>query len=138
MKAIAILITRILATQRRLGLCRDYTDTQLCGHRMHIIFIQAQFLRNLAVGQIQPHQIQAQYPDLQRLMVARKHRHRQIVKVACAARIVVFLARRLGLIRALFGNRFRTATRAPANAVRGPSRSIWYRPASFAALSSRY
>ena len=58
---------------------------------LSVIFIQAQLLCNLSVGEIQPHEIQAQYPSPQRLMMAGQRRVREIVetKLAIVAKIAL-------------------------------------------------
>jgi hypothetical protein len=53
---------------------------KLPGQLLCIIFIDAQLVCDLAVAQIQPHQVQPRDPHPQRLMVARKHRAREIVE----------------------------------------------------------
>jgi hypothetical protein len=53
---------------------------KLPGQPLGIIFIDAQLVCDLAVAQIQPHQVQPRDPHPQRLMVARKHRAREIVE----------------------------------------------------------
>jgi hypothetical protein len=54
--------------------------TQLRRHLVHVATIHVQFVGNLVVGQIQAHEIQTQYPHLERLMMAGKNGVRQIIK----------------------------------------------------------
>lgn len=97
------------AAQTQLRLSRYDAGSQLFGHLLHIILIQSQFLGDLLVRQIQSHQVQTQYPYLQRLMVARQHRRGQIIEVPLATRAVILLTRRLRLIETLFANCLRVA-----------------------------
>jgi hypothetical protein len=98
------------AAQLQLGLGRYDAGSQLFGHLLHIILIQTQFLGDLLVRQIQSHQVQAQDPYLQRLVVTRQHRRGQIIEVPLTPRAVILLTRRLRLIETLFANRLRVAT----------------------------
>jgi hypothetical protein len=99
------------AAQLPLRLGRYDADSQLFCHLLHIILIQTQFLGDLLVRQIQSHQVQAQHPYLQRLMVGRQHRRSQIIEVPLATRAVILLTRRLRPIETLFANRLRVAMR---------------------------
>ena len=54
--------------------------------------MQAQFLRNLLVGQIEPHQVQAQYPDFQWLVMAFKDTFGQVIKPLDAGVTVIPLS----------------------------------------------
>ena len=46
-----------------------HPTSQVLGHRPRIIFVEVEFMGNLTVTQIQPHQIQPGDPDPQRLVV---------------------------------------------------------------------
>ena len=65
------------------GLAFFYNDpfAQLRRHRLHIANRQPQFTRYLFIGKVQPHEIQANYPHSQRLMMSLKDRSTQIVKL---------------------------------------------------------
>lgn len=65
---------------------------QARGHRMDVVLIQAQFPGDLAIGEVQPHEIQAQHPDPKRLMVAGKDCPGQIVEPPTAIFATVALA----------------------------------------------
>src|SRR5947209_20125847 len=54
------------------------------GHRLHVRRIQAEFLGDLLIGEVQPHQVETQHPHPQRLVVASQHRVRQIVETPSA------------------------------------------------------
>lgn len=53
---------------------------------MHVVLVQVQFLGNLRVGQVQAHEVQAQDPDGQGLVVPGQRRPGQVVE-ALAARL---------------------------------------------------
>ena len=59
---------------------------------------------NLVVRQVEPHEIQAQYPHPQGLMMASKDRIRQIVKAPLAGLAQVALTLGLRVIASLLGN----------------------------------
>jgi hypothetical protein len=63
-----------------------------------VIFIQAQFPGDLEIGEIQPHEIQAQDPDPQRLMMAGQDCPGQVIEAAVASFAAVALAVALSLI----------------------------------------
>lgn len=71
---------------------------------MYVIFVQTQLLPDLLVGDVQAHQVQAQDPHPQRLVVTREDRSGQVVKVALASRAAIFSARRLGRVMPLPGH----------------------------------
>ena len=54
---------------------------KLPGQLLGIIFVDSQFMSDLAIAQIQSHQIQRGNPDPQWLVMARKHRSSQVVKL---------------------------------------------------------
>jgi hypothetical protein len=84
---------------------------KLPGQPLVIIFIDAQLVCDLAVTQIQPHQIQPRDPHPQRLMMAREHRAREIVELLLTPQTAVSLSGSLMLIPALFGDLLRVAVR---------------------------
>jgi len=92
---------------------------QLRGHRMDVVLIQAQFPGDLQIGEVQSHEIQAQDPDPQRLMMAGQDRPGQVIEAAAAAFATVALAVGLFLIMAITGHRMARTART-ANAI-GPT-----------------
>ena len=60
-----------LPRQDRFGLTGDDPFPELFSHPLYIVRIQAQLVGELRVRQIQPHEIQAQNPNPQRLMMPR-------------------------------------------------------------------
>ncbi len=45
------------------GRLRQQPEAQLLGHGLHIRDAQVQLLRDLPVGEVETHQVQAQHPD---------------------------------------------------------------------------
>ena len=90
---------------------------QLLGHGLHVRLAQAQLLGDLPVGEVQAHEVEAQHPDPQRLVVAGQRRAGEVVE-ACAARLAaVALPMRLGVVVAVPGDRG-TAAAGAADALR--------------------
>jgi hypothetical protein len=58
------------AFQRRLGDLGNQTFAKMRRHVVDVVVVQAQLLGDLLVRQVQPHEIQTQDPDPQRLMVS--------------------------------------------------------------------
>lgn len=75
---------------------------QLCCHLLHNTLRQIQFYRNLPIGKIQTHQIQAQHPSLQRLMMTFKYRITQIIKLLSTSLTFIPLLMGLGCMKAAF------------------------------------
>ena len=65
---------------------------------MDVVFIQTQFPGDLEIGQVQPHEIQAQDPDPQRLLMAGQDCPGQVIEATAAFLAAVALAVALGLI----------------------------------------
>lgn len=85
---------------------------QLLGHALHIILVETQLAGDLAIRQIQPHEVEAQHPGTQWLMMTREDRPGQIVEPAPAVLTAILLALRLSGITPLLGDRRRTALHA--------------------------
>jgi len=81
--------------RRRFG---DQPSAQLLRHGLHVRDGQAQLIRDLPVGEVQAHEIQAQHPDPQRLMMAGQHRAGEVVEAGRARLASVTLTVRLRLI----------------------------------------
>jgi hypothetical protein len=77
---------------------------QLTRHLLCVVLIEIKLLGDLAVREVEPHKIQAQYPHPQGLMMAGKDRVRQIVQAALAGLTLVALTLGLGVIAPLLGN----------------------------------
>ena len=71
---------------------------------MRVVLIEIEFLGNLVVREVESHEIQAQDPHPQGLMMAGKDRVRQIVKASLAGLAQGALTLGLGVIAPLLGN----------------------------------
>ncbi len=98
-----------LTAEQWIRLCALNALAQLLGHALHIIFVEPQLAGDLAIRQIQAHEVEAQHPSAQWLVMARKDRPRQVVEPTPAVPAAVLLALRLGGITSLLGDRCRTA-----------------------------
>lgn len=87
-----------LAVQNDLGELCDQPLAQVAGHHLNIVLVQSRFPGDLPVRQVQAHEIQAQHPDPQRLVVARRRRSGQIVEAFPAAAAQVALPVPLGVV----------------------------------------
>ena len=74
---------------------RDLREQALAQGRCHhvdVVFIQIQFAGDLEIGKIEANEIQAQYPNAERLMMASQDRPAQIVEARPATLAAVALA----------------------------------------------
>jgi len=71
---------------------------------MRVVLIEIEFLGNLVVREVEPHEIQAQYPHPQGLMMTGKDRVRHIVKTSLAGLAQVALPLGLGIVAPLLSN----------------------------------
>lgn len=90
---------------------------QLFAHRLNVRDAQIQFLGDLLVRHVQAHEVQAQHPDPQRLVMSGQNGPGQIVEAGSAGRASVALPMPLRLIMAITGDRCAAAVRA-ADALR--------------------
>src|SRR4051794_20996822 len=95
----------------------EQTLAKLLGHRLHVRGVQAQFLSDLPVGEVQPHQVEAQNPHAERLMVPGQHRASQVVKTAMARLAQVALPMPLPFVMAVADHHSTVAVRT-AHAIR--------------------
>ncbi len=58
-----------------------HPTSEVLGHRLCIVLVEAGFVGDLTVAQIHPHQIEPGNPDPQWLVMARKHRPGQVIKL---------------------------------------------------------
>ena len=98
------LVALDLTAERHLGLAPDDALTELGGHHLGVIGVDVQLLGDLLVGEVQPHEVQAQDPDPQRLMMAGEDRIGQVVEPLTAAVAVVALTFGLGVVPAVLGD----------------------------------
>jgi hypothetical protein len=76
----------------------NQSTAQLLGHGLHIRPVEAQFLGNLPDREVQPHEVQAQHPHPQRLVMAGQHRAGEVVKAPRAPLAAVALPVRLAIV----------------------------------------
>jgi hypothetical protein len=81
--------------------------------------MEIEFLGHLLIRQVEPHEIQAEYPHPKGLMVTGKDRVRHIVEALLTGLAEVVPTLGLGIVTPLFGN-FRTVTRWTQDTV-GPA-----------------
>ncbi|GGR75215.1 hypothetical protein GCM10008959_40410 [Deinococcus seoulensis] len=77
-----------------------------------IIFVQAEFVSDLAVTQIQTHEIQARHPLPQGLVVTSEDGARQVIKLPLAIQTAISLSESLGVVPALLDHVWCVAMRA--------------------------
>src|SRR6185369_5009883 len=90
---------------------------QLLGHELHVRAGEAQFLSDLPVGEVETHEIQAQHPDPQRLMMPGQHRAGEVIKATRTGLTPVALPVRLRVI-ATVAHHGGTAASGAAHALR--------------------
>ena len=92
----------LLPSQMALSLDRTvFYDpfTQLCRHLLHITAIERQCVGNVLVRQVEAHEIEAQDPDFQRLMMAGKDGVGQIIKACVTVTTLIALTYRFRVIK---------------------------------------
>src|SRR5580658_4701792 len=92
------LVALDVAAQLHGRLLLDDAFTKLACHPVRIVLGKVQLLGDLLVGQVQPHEVQAQDPDTERLVTALQDRVRQVVEVSPTALALVSLTIGLGFI----------------------------------------
>jgi hypothetical protein len=86
---------------------------QLSRHVMRLVFVEVEFLGNWRIGQVEAHEIRAQNPDAQRLMMTSKERVSQIVKAPFTGLAQIALPLGLSGVAPLFGDLWTVAIGAP-------------------------
>ena len=71
---------------------------QLLGHELHVRAGEPQLQGDLPVGEVQAHEVQAQHPDPQRLVMPGQHRAGEVVEAPRAALAAVALPVRLAVV----------------------------------------
>src|SRR3954452_23782821 len=82
-----------LAVEPRLGLALNQALAKLFGHGLDIALAEIEFLGDLPVRQVETHEVQAQHPDPQRLVMAGQNRAGQVVETRLAGLAQPDLAR---------------------------------------------
>jgi hypothetical protein len=90
---------------------------QLLGHELHIRAGEAQFLSDLPVGEVQAHEVEAQHPDPQRLMMPGQHCAGEVIKATRTGLAPVPLPVRLRVVAAV-AHHGGTAATGAAHALR--------------------
>jgi hypothetical protein len=96
------LVALDLAAEGDLRLPKDYPLPQRGGHPPGVIRVEVEFLGDLLVGEVQPHEVQAQDPDPQRLVVAGEDRPGQVVEPAAAAVALIHVPSAIAELRSTF------------------------------------
>src|SRR3954469_5233283 len=81
----------------------DQAGAELLGHELHVRLAQAQLLGDLPVREVEAHEVQAQNPDPQRLVVPGQDGAGQVVEAGAAGGAAVALPVRLGVVPGLGG-----------------------------------
>src|SRR4051794_33239311 len=84
---------------------------QLLGHELHVRGAETQFRGDLPVGQVQTHEVEAQHPDPQRLVVPGQHCPAEVVKARRARLAAIPLPMRLRLVMPVPDHRVAAASR---------------------------
>src|SRR4051794_39072086 len=74
---------------------------QMLGHGLHVRAVQAKLRGDLPGGEVQSHQVKAQHPYPQRLMMPRQRRAGEIVETPVARLAAIALPMRLLLVMAV-------------------------------------
>src|SRR6476659_8868046 len=90
---------------------------QLLGHELHIRAGEAQFLSDLPVGEVEAHEVEAQHPDPQRLMMPGQHSAGEIIKATRTGLAPIPLPVRLRVVAAV-AHHGGTAATGAAHALR--------------------
>jgi hypothetical protein len=96
---------------------------QVLRHDLHVGGVQIELRANLPVREVQPHEVEAQYPHSKRLMITGQRRAGEIVEAArtCFAPVALGAA----VYRRSQGSKRHLASGADA-----PARSTWHHPAA--------
>ena len=86
--------------------------SKLRRHVVRAVSVQAKFLTNLCVGQIETHKVEAQYPYVKWLVVTSKNGSSKIIELPLAVAALVPLPLLLRFVKAAFDNMTGTANNA--------------------------
>lgn len=76
----------------------DETIAQARCHFVHVVLVQLKFARDLQIGKIEAHEVKAQNPQAQGLMMAGQDRAAQVIEASPTAFAPVALAVRLRIV----------------------------------------
>jgi hypothetical protein len=102
-----------LTVEPHLGLALDQTLTKLAGHGLDVALVEVEFLGDLPVRQVEAHEIQAQHPDPQWLVMAGQNRAGEVVETRLAVLAQPALARVPDIVPAVPDHVGAVAGRAP-------------------------
>jgi hypothetical protein len=91
-----------LTAQLWLPFAGNDASTQLHGHLVDFTRRKVELLCDLFLGEIQPHQIEAEHPDPQRSVVSGENRPGQIIEIPAALTAVIPLTGALSVIAPAF------------------------------------
>ena len=100
------------AAEHDLRLSLNDALTKLSGHLLGIVTVEIQLVSNLFIREIQPHKIEAEHPDPQRLVVTGKDRPGEVVEPLSTAGALILLSFRLGFVVSLLRDLGRVAVGA--------------------------
>jgi hypothetical protein len=95
----------------------DEAAAQMLRHGLHVRGIQAEFFSDLPVREVQAHEVEAQHPHPQRLMVPGQRRAGEVVEAPGARLTSIALPVRLRVVAPIADHRL-TATPGTAHALR--------------------
>src|SRR4051812_25595059 len=98
--------------QDHLGRLRHDAVAQHLGHGLDVALAQAQFVRDLAVRQVHPHEVRAQDPGRDRLMMSGKDGPRQVIEAILACLAQISLSVPLAIVMAVADHACATAVKA--------------------------
>jgi hypothetical protein len=91
---------------------RQDAGAQLFGHGLHVTDIEVELAGDLRVRQVQAHEVEAQDPDPQRLMMAGENCVGQVIEARLTGRAAVTLALGLPIVMTMPGHLVTLAYRA--------------------------
>lgn len=86
------------------GLALDDPFAELGGHRLGLVGVEIQLLSDLFIGEVQAHEVEAEDPDPQGLVMAGEDGAGQVIEELLTGLASVALACRLGRVMALLGD----------------------------------
>jgi hypothetical protein len=105
------LVTFDLPRELSRRLAGDDPLAELLCHVLRIARMHIQLMRDLAVRKIQSHKIEAQNPNLQRLMMPFEERAGEVIEVPVADSTPIALPLGLGVVPTMFGHRIGSTMR---------------------------
>src|SRR3954464_860256 len=101
-----------VAAQDDVGCLRHDAVAQHLGHGLGVALAQTEFLRDLTVRQVHPHEVRAQYPGRDRLMMSGQNGSRQVIEAILACLAQVSLSVPLAIVMTVADHACATAVKA--------------------------